>query len=225
MTQNQPGLFPDQQKKRAIVYIDGFNLYNGSIKGTTHKWLNLEKYFEKLRQHEEVLRIDYFTARMHGDSGVRQETHLRALSTLPKLRVIAGNYKRKSVKCRVGQCEFGGNRRFSTWEEKRTDVNIAVQMVADALAEEADVQIVVSGDSDLVPALHKVKEMRPGIKLVVYVPARDEQRGAATEIRAAADKNATLPMALLKSCHFPVEVPDGSGGKIMRPERWGSDVG
>lgn len=28
-------------KPRTIVYVDGFNLYYGAVRGTTHKWLDI----------------------------------------------------------------------------------------------------------------------------------------------------------------------------------------
>ncbi len=30
---------------RSIVYIDGFNLYYGSVRGTSFKWLDIEQLF------------------------------------------------------------------------------------------------------------------------------------------------------------------------------------
>jgi len=221
MTENQPRLFPPNgNKPRAIVYVDGFNLYNGSIKGTSHKWLDLQKYFDLLRQHDEVVKVHYFTAVMHGNPGSRQQVYLDALDTLDRVNVIVGRYKRKRVECRVRACGFSGERRFPTWEEKRTDVSIAIQMVDDAYQNACDTLVVVSGDSDLVPAIHTVKNRFPEKTIVVYVPARDSSRGAATEMRGASDRNATLPMALLGKCHFPAEIRDGVGGTIQKPDSW-----
>jgi hypothetical protein len=33
---------------RTIVYIDGFNLYYGAVKGTPYKWLDLKSVCQKL---------------------------------------------------------------------------------------------------------------------------------------------------------------------------------
>jgi len=33
---------------KAIVYVDGFNLFYGCLKGTPHKWLDLLSLFEKV---------------------------------------------------------------------------------------------------------------------------------------------------------------------------------
>jgi hypothetical protein len=55
---------------------------------------------------------------------------------------------------------------------------------------------------------------------IVYVPSRSAIRGAAVELRAAADKDRTLPLALLRHCQFPASVADGAGGTVMKPPSW-----
>jgi 6-hydroxy-3-succinoylpyridine 3-monooxygenase len=93
--------FPRRSDKttgmRAIVYIDGFNLYYGAIRGGPHKWLNLERFFRLMRQSDQIERIYYFTALVDGPSLQRQETYLQALSTCPLVSVILGKYKTKRV--------------------------------------------------------------------------------------------------------------------------------
>jgi hypothetical protein len=41
---------------RTIVYIDGFNLYYGAVRGSAVKWLNLQRFFQLLRPHDNMLR-------------------------------------------------------------------------------------------------------------------------------------------------------------------------
>jgi uncharacterized LabA/DUF88 family protein len=105
-------------------------------------------------------------------------------------------------------------------EEKRTDVNIAVQMVTDAFHDACDKFILVSGDSDLVPGVNRVKTLFPHKEVVVYVPTRDPMRGAAVELRASADKDRNLPLDLIAKSQFPANIPDGSGGLITKPAGW-----
>ena len=109
---------------------------------------------------------------------------------------------------------------FGAFEEKRTDVNIALQMLDDTYSDRCDRLIVVSGDSDLVPAVDMVKTLFPEKTVIVYVPARNRQRGAAAELRGSADSDHTLPLALLRHCHFPNQVPDDRGGFITKPPDW-----
>jgi hypothetical protein len=207
-------------KRRTIVYVDGFNFYYGAVRGTPHKWLDLEKCFVRLRPGDDLRRIWYFTALVDGARGVRQQAYLRALATRPLVQVILGKFKLKQIKCIVPGCSYPGSRVFDVPEEKRTDVNIALQLLDDANRDRADQFIVVSGDSDLVPALEMVKAQWPTKRLVVYVPSRHPLRGAAVELRSAADKHRTFPQALLKVCQFPSSLPDGRGGVVRKPAGW-----
>lgn len=205
---------------RAIVYVDGFNFYYGAVRGTAYKWLDLEACFRRLRSGDDLQHIYYFTAIVDGAARRRQEPYLRALATLPLVRIVLGKFKTKQIKCRVRACTHAGSRTFDAPEEKRTDVNIALQLLDDGLHDRADRFIVVSGDSDLVPALEMLKSQVPEKQLIVYVPSRHPIRGAATELRNAADKNRTFPQALLRVSQFPARVPDGRGGHIEKPTGW-----
>ncbi|HUS92970.1 MAG TPA: NYN domain-containing protein [Phycisphaerae bacterium] len=205
---------------RANVYVDGFNLYYGAVRGTAHKWLNLERLFTLLRPHDEIQTIYYFTALIDGSRLPNQMRYLRALETLPRVRTVMGKFKFKRVACNVPQCTYPGSRLFSVPEEKRTDVQIALMMARDAWEGDCERMILVSGDSDLVPAVNLVKEVKPQTEIVVYVPARHQARGAAVELRGAADKDRILPNNLLRHCQFPTALPDGHGGSIRKPQGW-----
>ena len=111
-------------------------------------------------------------------------------------------------------------RYFKTMEEKQTDVGIGVQILEDAYEDTCDRFVIVSGDSDLLPAVYKVKKLCPRKQIIVYVPARHKSRGAASELRGAADKDRTLPQELLKRSQFSATIPDGYGGTITKPTGW-----
>ena len=104
--------------------------------------------------------------------------------------------------------------------EKRTDVNIGIHMLDDAYAGNCDHEILVSGDSDLVPTMKMVRQRFPNIKTTVYVPSRTRQRGVAAELRSAAHDGRTLPLTLLTRAQLPPRIPDGSGGFIEKPVAW-----
>ena len=206
--------------QRSIIYVDGFNLYYGAVRRGPHKWLDLQKYFTMLRPDDQIQRIWYFTALIDGSQRQNQEAYLQALDTRPLVEIVLGKYKYKTVKCTLSACTFSGPREFQVPEEKRSDVNIAIQMLDDAYSGRADRMIVVSGDSDLVPAIHLVKQRFPSIQTTVYVPSRNPKRGAAVEIRSAADKHKTLPLNLLARCQLPNPVRGGVSGVIRKPARW-----
>lgn len=49
--------------QRTIVYIDGFNLYYGSLRKTAYKWLDLKELFSNLLgERHQIVEIKYYTA-------------------------------------------------------------------------------------------------------------------------------------------------------------------
>ena len=203
--------------RRAVVYIDGFNFYYGVLKNTPYKWLDLQRFFTLLRPHDDIQAIKFFTSLVNpGSHRVRQEALLEALRAhAPLVTVIHGRFKMKQVAC--PNCSGLG---LTVPEEKRTDVNIGIHMVDDAYQQRCDHEIVVSGDSDLVPAVKMVRQRFPNIKTTVYVPARTRQRGMAAELRSAAHDARSLPLTLLPKTQLPPRIPDGSGGFIEKPAAW-----
>lgn len=82
---------------RTIVYIDGFNLYYRALKGTPHKWLDIEAMSRAALPASCVIeRVNYYTAHISGrvDAGAprRQHAYLRAIATLPKVAIHYGNF-------------------------------------------------------------------------------------------------------------------------------------
>jgi 6-hydroxy-3-succinoylpyridine 3-monooxygenase len=207
-------------RQRTAVYVDGFNLYYGAVRGTPNKWLDLAKLFRLLRPHDDIQVIRYFTAMVNGPTKANQEAYLQALGTTPIVDPVLGNFKNKRVLCSLGPCTYTGKRFFEIPEEKRTDVNIAVYMVDDAYQNIADQIVLVSGDSDLVPAVRMVRSRFPGKQVSVYVPAQHPTRSAAVELRSAANRHRELPLNLLPLSQFPSRIADGAGGFISKPAAW-----
>lgn len=211
-----------QLTKRSVIYIDGFNFYYGALKNSPYKWLNLQTYFERLRQDDDVQKIWCFTARVSGASASRQNSYLDALLTLPKIEIKYGLFKDKTQKCRVIGCSLpASQKKYKVPEEKGTDVNIALQMIDDAYQGLCDRIILVSGDSDLVPAINLVKKRHPRIQVSVYIPSTNQKRGAACELRNCADKSHTLtPNNLMAQSQFPLTISTSSTTTINKPNSW-----
>ena len=84
------------------VYIDGFNLYYGALKGTSFRWLDPVKLSTSLLpSHCVVDKVRYFTARVSGvvdpDAPRRQQVYLNALQTLPEVEVHFGSFLTKTL--------------------------------------------------------------------------------------------------------------------------------
>lgn len=55
--------------RRTAVYVDGFNLYYGSVKGTPYKWLDLGRLCSLLLPGDQIVYLKYFTAEIHSPAG------------------------------------------------------------------------------------------------------------------------------------------------------------
>ena len=98
---------------RTRVYVDGFNLYYGAVKGTPFKWLNLvELAYQILPAGHSVDKLNYFTARVSGvsDPGApaRQHAYLSALATLPP---SAGTFRELSCQNSLASAHKPARRR------------------------------------------------------------------------------------------------------------------
>ena len=87
---------------RTRVYVDGFNLYYGALKGTPFKWLDPVRLSALTLPGACVLdKVLYFTARVSGlsDPGApaRQQIYLSALRALPEVEVHFGSFLAKTV--------------------------------------------------------------------------------------------------------------------------------
>nr|MDT0664731.1 hypothetical protein [Micromonospora sp. DSM 115978] len=124
------------------VYVDGFNLFYGALKGTPYKWLDLEEFCARLLPKDEIHRIRYFTARVvarpHDPRQPdRQAAYLRAIATLPKVSVHEGEFYVTYPRMRVHRTDSRPDdpAEYVTvvkTEEKGSDVNLATHLVLDA---------------------------------------------------------------------------------------------
>lgn len=141
---------------RTNVYIDGFNLYYGAVKGTLYKWLDLSVLCRLLLPRNSINRIRYFTARVHGTAAdqqkpVRQDAYLRALETIPNLTVHEGRFLSSIVRMPLAYPAPGGPRTIEVvkTEEKGSDVKLATYLLLDGFAGDYEAAVVISNDSDL----------------------------------------------------------------------------
>ena len=88
--------------------------------------------------------------------------YLNAIKTLSKVSIILGKYQDREVRC-LGRC----GEVYHVPEEKKTDVNIAVRLIDDAVRGAADSMVIVSEYSYIEPAVLWVRENHPQIKITV----------------------------------------------------------
>jgi transposase-like protein len=86
-------------KQRSIVYIDGFNLYNGIRQfGQKYKWLDVELLTQHLIENNATLvQVKLFTAKLNGNNEEvkRQDIYLKALTKhCKKTSIIFGYFSK-----------------------------------------------------------------------------------------------------------------------------------
>lgn len=213
-------------KAKTIYYVDGYNWYHAIFKHHPEwKWLNIESFLKSLRPHEEVTKIRLFSAmvdafkREKTEAFVRQETYFKALWTLPLIEITLGVFQPRRVTC-GGSCK----EKYDVPEEKKTDVNIAVAMISDAIAGGVDRMCVVSGDSDVQPVVEWIVKHRPGIKITVYIPCLpNEQRDRRTDYYATRGLDVEcrfLPLGNLGQHQLRTPFNIGNGFFVHRPSSW-----
>jgi len=203
------------------VYVDGFNLYFGCLKGTPYKWLNIAKMCRlSLPANYVVQRIRYFTALVsprptNPQIHVRQQAYLRALATTPRLDIHYGSYL-EGVKRRPLARPVAGLPAFVdvlNTEEKGSDVNLATYLLFDAFNNEFDAAVIVTDDSDLEEPMRIV---RHHFKKHVRVLS---PRGQSRVLSRTATRFQQITLAALQGAQFPRTLSDANG-TITKPSRW-----
>lgn len=206
---------------KTVVYVDGFNLYYGALKGTPFKWLNIWQLCQYLLPQHQIVKIKYYTARVSGrpnDPGqpVRQQTFLRALQTVPGIEIVYGQFLQSVITMplanpKPGQSPFV---QVVKTEEKGSDVNIAAHMIHDGHLGLYDAAIIVSNDSDL---LEPVKIVRYELNKVVGM-LNPHQRPSYT-LKQHVTFMKSIRQGVLHQSQFPPILQD-KAGSFSKPIGW-----
>ncbi|MDR3526597.1 MAG: NYN domain-containing protein [Rhizomicrobium sp.] len=223
------------------VYIDGFNLYYGLLKGTPFRWLNLERLVDLLLPKNDVKTIYYFTAKVDGrdhdpDQPLRQQMYLRALQTLPRVRIEYGTFlssvvRRPQVETNPANpkrhSEEQGTPLLSTnpdgttklvhvlkTEEKGSDVNLAAFLLRDAFQKNCECHVVVSNDSDLLTPI-RIAKHECGATIGLIPP----RKFGSHELKALADFVIHPRTHHLENAKFPDILRD-QVGEFHKPPGW-----
>ena len=217
---------------RTIVYVDGYNLYYGLLRRSAFKWLDLYRLFQDhvLELGTEVVEVRYYTApvlsRMADDpeSPQRQRSYLQALRKMPpnRVTVIEGKIHAATPILRLVNPLLGDPDlkyvKVHDFTEKKTDVNLAADLITGAWTGAYEQAIICSNDTDLEGALRVVKLHHPSVHigLVVPIPSNDTRKIAA-DLKQYADWSKVLSPVHLKNAQLPDKIP---GTAIRRPEGW-----
>lgn len=210
------------------VYIDGFNLYYGSVRKTPFKWLDLSALCKTLLPKSKIKRIRYFTAHVRAwqhdlQAPIRQDIYLRALRTIPNLTIHKGHFApRPSVFPQFPLAYRNPSKpplvvQVLRTEEKGSDVNLATCLLVDCFDKDFDEAVVISNDSDLASPIEKVVNQ---FGKVVGVINPHPKKGLSGKLIGAASFHVrTINKKVLATCQFPATLTD-SKGTFTKPATW-----
>jgi len=186
---------------KVSVYIDGFNLYHAILAERDHKlkWLNMRLLAQSFVGRYEILKfVVFFTAILtwNHEKQKRHKNYIAALKAVG-VEIVESNFKR------IGR---------KNYEEKQTDVQIALRMYQDAVHGGVDRLILVTADSDQVPTVRAIRERCPYATVTLAAPPGRET--AARELGSIVHHRTPISSGRLRTCLLPRDVYDSAGRKV-----------
>lgn len=213
--------------KRVSFLIDGFNLYHSlreveRLAKVPVKWLDVRKlceaYLHVVRaavgERVELASVVYFSALAthlipkNPDVVKRHQTYVAALESTG-VEVSLARFKEKTVTCPVCGSPFKRH------EEKETDVALGLRLIELLAGNACDTAVLVTGDTDLVPAIRAAKRMYPDRLVGVAFPFMRHN----AELRAVADYAFNIGQRDVQRAQLPVQI-QVDGAIISKPPTW-----
>lgn len=226
---------------KAIVFVDGYNLYYSRLRHSQYKWLDLVKLFEAILRAQDPsidqVHVRYFTApaiaryARHGQTAIKsQSNYHRALEALypEQMAITLGRHHLTSgwLPQAIDGVAIDHAIRHRVWqvEEKLTDVNIALDFYRCAVRCEANTLIVCSNDSDMGPAMRLVRDDYPDQRLGLVAPLPEPVNRAARPVAASLATLAHWTRHYLRdeelaAAQLPNTIPTGKK-PIRKPDYW-----
>jgi uncharacterized LabA/DUF88 family protein len=221
-------------RNRVIALIDGFNFYHPIAHHqnrlqTCLKWLN---YPELLRYYllqipketrGELQKVYFFSALAkwrnvkHPGTTKRHQIYLNALKHA-EVEIILGNFKEKkdsfTYRCPESATPAKCLIYTNSHEEKETDVRIACKMLELAVQDAFDTCMLLSADSDLVPAIETLKTLYPEKRVILVTPP---SKAKTDKLNRLSDGHIAVGVNDLKRFQFPDVIETGDGYQLENP--------
>lgn len=219
------GVFFGAGMNRTSFIVDGFNLYHSLIeaerdaKGGT-KWLDLKKICSSYLPiaarfgggRAELESIYYFSASPthRGQDKIDRHSLYMACLKASDIHVQLGRFKKKLVYCH--KCK----RKITKHEEKESDVAIAIKLFEICHLDQCDTAILMTGDTDLSPAIVTCKRLFPSKTILFAFPYKRTN----AELAKIAPESFSIKLKSCVRCQFPNPFTLSDGTNILKPKDW-----
>ena len=206
---------------------DGFNLYHSikeadrdlGLHGVGTKWLDLRKlchaHLHTIGNGATLASVEYFSAFANhlqsSKPGIvqRHQTYVRALESTGVTTHIHA-FKRKIVRCSA--CATS----ITRYEEKETDVALAVRIVELAISGRFRTICVISGDTDVAPGVRAAKRLNPNVDIRFLFPY--DRYNA--DLEKLTGGSVTIARTQYQTHQFPQSIALPNGKKLYKPSNW-----
>ena len=201
---------------RVAAYVDGYNLYHAIDRTGQQplKWLDLWALCDRFvpSRTGRLHAVHYFSAYATWlpPQARRHKTYVDALEAKGVTAHMA-RFKEKDRRCPKEEC----GHRWKGHEEKETDVHLALALLDHAYRDLYDRALIVSRDSDLVPAARFVREAFPDKE--VYAVAPPGSGHSNDMLRVCDGKKHKIKTRHLSECLLPARLVSEDGTEIVRP--------
>jgi len=207
---------------RVIFLVDGFNLYHSIVdiarycNGLNVRWLNISSlcgsYLHLIGKNATIESIYYFSALAYHlndpDIILRHKTYIKCLIDTGVKEQLS-RFKVKTI-----YCSHGG--KITRHEEKETDVAIASKMFEVLFNDECDSVVLITGDTDLAPAVKTAKHVFSYKDIIFAFPYKRKS----DELAKIASSSFKIHKRNYIQHQFPDPLTLSDGTIISKPSGW-----
>lgn len=218
--------FPPTMNRTAFL-IDGFNLYHSAksasqdlgLNGAGARWLNIHSlcrsYLHAIGGNAQIAGIHYFSALAKHIEAFKPDVVKRHLLYIECLKAVGisvelSRFKKKHIAC--SNC----NQKIKRYEEKETDVALAAKLFEVLIADQCDTVMLMTGDTDIVPAVKTAQRLFPNKKIGFLLPYKRHNQELV--------KLSSLHIEIKKDAYPKHQFPDPfvtpSGKSLSKPLSW-----
>lgn len=206
---------------RVCFLVDGFNVYHSVVealrvqRGASMKWLDLlsfcRSYLSAIGRDAALERVFYFSAfaDFAPSKAARHRTYVDALRATG-VEVQLGRFKEKDAKC------FKCGTAYKRHEEKETDVAIAVKLLELFALDACDTVVLVTGDTDLAPAIRTAKHLYPNKRIWAAFPFGRHN----AELKLLANTCIKVKAKSYSAHQLPNPLRTSEGELLWKPAEW-----
>jgi len=165
--------------ERAVVFIDGNNLYHRLKERGWKTWINIGVLAKRIVGKRQLVKIYYYNAPPPGGKPFTKKGN----AYFSEVKRTKDLVFRQSWLQHIKRTDENGE--YNSYREKGGDTALTTDLIASAAANEYDVAVIVSSDGDYAPAAHVVSdEYKKNVEVIYFEGSRPFSMQSCSLMRA-----------------------------------------